>query len=200
MVLPINFYRTRMKEPVIITRIKSSSNLVIFLVCFFLCCFVLTSRIWCFRQSEARCWTWISVRLIQLFWPGKEKRQRLLLMWKKVITRLCLRETREWNTYVFWTSEFKNCLDQNSRLSSIPTFNMIKVRHQSIPPAPRPPPPLPGWPPGISIFFALDGKFPGVGTLELSNPRGEDEKRGQIPVLSQRCNIFHWLHTRIVPF
>ena len=30
----------------------------------------------------------------------------------------------------------------------------------------------PGWPPGISIFFALDGKFPGVGTLELSNPPG----------------------------
>ena len=22
----------------------------------------------------------------------------------------CLGETREWNTYVFWTSEFKNCL------------------------------------------------------------------------------------------
>ena len=37
MVLPINFYRTRIKEPVIITRIKSSSNLLIFLVCFFVC-------------------------------------------------------------------------------------------------------------------------------------------------------------------
>ena len=35
MVLPINFYRTRIKEPVIITRIKSSSNLLILLVCFF---------------------------------------------------------------------------------------------------------------------------------------------------------------------
>ena len=32
------------------------------------------------------------------------------------------------------------------------------------------PPPSPATPPGISIFFALDGKFPGVGTLELSNP------------------------------
>ena len=30
--------------------------------------------------------------------------------------------------------------------------------------------PPPGLPPGISIFFALDGKFPGVGTLELSIP------------------------------
>ena len=33
----------------------------------------------------------------------------------------------------------------------------------------------------FSIFFALDGKFKGVGTLELSNPRGGDEKRGQMP-------------------
>ena len=30
----INFYRTRIREPVIITRIKSSRNLLIFLVCF----------------------------------------------------------------------------------------------------------------------------------------------------------------------
>ena len=30
----------------------------------------------------------------------------------------------------------------------------------------------PGSPPGISNFFALDGKFPGVGTPELSNPPG----------------------------
>ena len=35
LVLPTNFYRTRIKEPVIITRIKNSSNLLIFLVCFF---------------------------------------------------------------------------------------------------------------------------------------------------------------------
>ena len=31
MVPPINFYRTRIKEKVIITKIKSSSNLIIFL-------------------------------------------------------------------------------------------------------------------------------------------------------------------------
>ena len=37
LVLPTNFYRTRIKEPVIITRIKSSSNLLIFVV-FFCCC------------------------------------------------------------------------------------------------------------------------------------------------------------------
>ena len=35
LVLPINFHRTRIKEPVIITRIESSINFLIFLVCFF---------------------------------------------------------------------------------------------------------------------------------------------------------------------
>ena len=190
MVLPINFYRTRMKEPVIITRIKSSSNLVIFLVCFFLCCFVLTSRIWCFRQSEARCWTWISVRLIQLFWPGKEKRQRLLLMWKKVITRLCLRETREWNTYVFWTSEFKNCLDQNSRLSSIPTFNMIKVRHQSIPPAPRPPPPSRADPRALAFFLPWMANSRGWGLLSCQIPGVRTKKEGKSPSSVNAATFF----------
>ena len=43
------------------------------------------------------------------------------------------------------------------------------IIHQSIPAAPASPL---GWPPGISVFFALDGKFPGVGTLELTNPPG----------------------------
>ena len=38
-------------------------------------------------------------------------------------------------------------------------------------------PPPPGWPPGINIFFALDGKFPGVGTLQLSNPPGWGRKK-----------------------
>ena len=38
--------------------------------------------------------------------------------------------------------------------------------------AQTPPSPSLGWLPGISIFFALDGKFPGLGTLELSNPLG----------------------------
>ena len=32
-------------------------------------------------------------------------------------------------------------------------------------------------PPVISIFFALDGKFPGVGTPELSNPPGWERKK-----------------------
>ena len=57
--------------------------------------------------------------------------------------------------------------------------------HQSIPAARRPPPPLPSRPgcsPGISIYFALDGKFPGVGTLELSNPPAwRRKKRANAP-------------------
>ena len=38
-------------------------------------------------------------------------------------------------------------------------------------------PPPPGSPPGISIAFALDGKFPGVRTLELANPPGWGRKK-----------------------
>ena len=147
------FYRTRIKEPVIITRIKSSSNLLIFLLCFFVvscwlhasgaffaCCrtcnvlilshimsacsmssestsftvgicllsliffncgwtfgesnnnksfqiwwiskakrLVSTLRLWYLilspqiQQSEARCWTWITIRLITCFGLEKKK-------------------------------------------------------------------------------------------------------------------------------
>ena len=42
----------------------------------------------------------------------------------------------------------------------------------------HPPPPLPPtWVPGISIFFALDAKFPGVETLEVSNSTGRGRKK-----------------------
>ena len=62
-------------------------------------------------------------------------------------------------------------------------FSHSTLMHQSIPAAPSPPPPPSGWPPGISIFLALDGKFPGVGTLELSNPPGGGgrKKRANAP-------------------
>ena len=54
----------------------------------------------------------------------------------------------------------------------------------------RPGPP-PGWPPGISIFFALDGKFPGVGTLELSNPPGWwRKKRANAPSSVNTATFF----------
>ena len=92
---------------------------------------VSTLRLWSstsslqIRQSEARCWTWISMRLIKLFWPWKEKRQRLVLMRKKVITRLCEKPGSGKRTcFGPWNSKI---VYQNSRLSTTPTFNMIKV-------------------------------------------------------------------------
>ena len=48
------------------------------------------------------------------------------------------------------------------------------------------------FPPHFFFFFALDGKFPGVATLELSNPPGVGTKEeDKCPVLRQHCNIFH---------
>ena len=74
-----------------------------------------------------------------------------------------------------------------------------ELMHQSIPPALRPPPP--GWPPGISIFFALDGKFPGGGdSWAGKSPGVGTKKEGKCPVLRQQCNIFYWSHSPIVPF
>ena len=52
----------------------------------------------------------------------------------------------------------------------------LDLMHQPIPPAPSPPPP-PGLTPGHWHFFALDGNFRGVGTLELSNPPGWGQKK-----------------------
>ena len=92
---------------------------------------VSTLRLWSsisspkIQQSEARCWTWISIRLIKLFWPWKEKRQRLVLMRKKVITRLCEKPGNRKRT-CFGPRNSK-IVYQNSRLSTIPTFNMIKA-------------------------------------------------------------------------
>ena len=77
------------------------------------------------RQSEVRCWTWISIRLIKLFWPWKEKRQRLVLMRKKVITRLCEKPGSGKRT-CFGPRNSK-IVYQNFRLSTIPTFNVIRV-------------------------------------------------------------------------
>ena len=82
------------------------------------------------RQSEAKCWTWISIWLIKLFWPWKEKRQRLVLMQKKVITRICEKPGSEKHT-CFGPRNSK-IVYQNSRLSTIPTFNMIKIIDMTI--------------------------------------------------------------------
>ena len=61
------------------------------------------------------------------------------------------------------------------------------IMHRSIPAAPSAPPP----PPGNWHFFALDGKFPGVGTLELSNPPGwERKKRTNAPSSVNTATFF----------
>ena len=39
------------------------------------------------------------------------------------------------------------------------------------------PPPLRADPRALALFLALDGKFPGVGTLQLSNPPGWGRKK-----------------------
>ena len=54
----------------------------------------------------------------------------------------------------------------------VPIFKenwIIFIMHQSIPAAPCVN--------GINMFLALDGKFPGVGTLELSNLLGWGRKK-----------------------
>ena len=50
------------------------------------------------------------------------------------------------------------------------------IMHQSIPAAPSPPSPR-AHPWALAFFFTFDGKFPGVGTLELSNPPGWGRKK-----------------------
>lgn len=55
-----------------------------------------------------------------------KKWQRIALMQKKkVVTRLC--EELGSGKQVFWTSQNSKIVYQNSRLSTIPKFNMIKV-------------------------------------------------------------------------
>ena len=66
-----------------------------------------------------------SIRLIKLFWPWKEKRQRLVLMRKKVITRLCEKPGSGKRT--FFGPRNSKIVFQNSRLSTASTFNMTKV-------------------------------------------------------------------------
>ena len=45
----------------------------------------------------------------------------------------------------------------------------VGVMHQSIPPAPRPPPRANPW--ELAFFFLMDGKFALAGALKLSNAR-----------------------------
>ena len=65
--------------------------------------------------------------------------------------------------------------EYTSSISAILLLILLKLIHQSIPAAPNRPPPPPPAP--ITIFFALDGKSLGVGSLELSNPPGWGQKK-----------------------
>ena len=56
---------------------------------------------------------------------------------------------------------FRRSHPQCELMSNLTRF-VLKLMHQSIPAAPSPPPPPPG---ALAVFFALDDKFPGVGTL-----------------------------------
>ena len=75
---------------------------------------VSTLRLWSsisspqIRQSEARCWTRISIRQIKLFWLWKRKKAQTCTNARKS-NNTAMWETREWKTYAFWNSEFKNC-------------------------------------------------------------------------------------------
>ena len=69
LVPPINFYRTKIKEPVIITPIKSSSNLSIFLGCLFFCivsCWLYSSG--AFFACCRTCKVLISTQIISVQW------------------------------------------------------------------------------------------------------------------------------------
>ena len=56
-------------------------------------------------------------------------------------------------------------------------------------------------PPGISIFFVLDGKFPEVGTLKLSNPPGWGrKKRANAPSPINTVTFFIDRTVKIMPF
>ena len=90
--------------------------------------------------------------------------------------------------YSFWSEN----VNVSNLILGHPLFSPFM--HQSIPAAPSTPPPPPpprGWAPGINIFFALDGKFPGVETLELSNPPGWGrEKRANAPSSTNTATFF----------
>ena len=86
--------------------------------------------------STLRLWSSISTKWGEMLDVNIHKTNKVVLALKrkkakartnaKKSNNTPLWETREWKTYVFWTSEFI-LVYQNSRLSTIPTFNVIKV-------------------------------------------------------------------------
>ena len=78
-----------------------------------------------------------------------------------------------------WSSDFFFFFRQLQNLN-IKKIWQVFVMHMSIPTASCPSPP-PGSPPGICLFFLMDGKFLGAGALKLSNARRWGRKERQMP-------------------
>ena len=55
--------------------------------------------------------------------------------------------------------------------------------------------------PGHQNFFCLGWQIPGGGdSWAVKSPAVGMKKEGKCPVPRQHCNIFHWSHSRVVPF
>ena len=93
---------------------------------------------------------------------------------------------------VAWSSKIYNATDN----TIMDLFSQFQLRPDN--PLPAPPPPGIGI---ISIFIRLGRQILGSGdSWAVKSPGVGAEKDGKCPDLRQHCNIFHWVHTRIVPF
>ena len=67
-------------------------------------------------------------------------------------------------------------------LNEVVAFSVVGEMHQSIPPAPSPPPLPPRADPGeLAFFLPWMANSRGWGLLSWQIPRGGDKKRGQMP-------------------
>ena len=99
--------------------------------------------------------------------------------------------------YSFWSEN----VNVSNLILGHPLFSPFM--HQSIPAAlSTPPPRLPrAEPPGINIFVCLGWQIPrGGDSWAVKSPRVGTRKEGKCPILHQHHNIFHWSHSRIMPF
>ena len=94
----------------------------------------------------------------------------------------------------------KMCLQPRFAGKDFTVLSNSLFMHQSIPAAPSPHPPSGLWPLGISIFLPWMANFRGGDYRPVKSPGVGTKKEGKSPVHRQHCNIFHWLHSRIVPF